>query len=229
MKNNKAIFWIIGLGGLAYAAYKMFYKGKYKGKSEENTDIKVPDVNPKTGEKYSDYDKSVMTLQTLLAAKVDAMIGPQTISLLKELYLGTLKYGDISPLNVEKYIAEVKNKTTPYNLKMKAEAYADANAKSKEKIIKIIEQYRSDEKLVLNFNPANAVNGVFQVYKVVYNTANKDWERVGTENAMAGRKTRDGGVAYSYSQKWNALIVRINKSGKYMYVAINPDFVQVIY
>ena len=226
MKKDNTILWIIGLGGLAYAAYKMFLN---KQRKKENTGIKVPDVNPKTGEKYSDYDKAVMTLQTLLAAKVDAMIGPQTISLLKELYLGTLKYGDISPLNVEKYIAEVKNKTTPYNLKMKAEAYADANAKSQQKVTKIIEQYNSDDKLVLNFNPVNAVNGQFQVYKVVYNTANKDWERVGTESAIAGRKTRDGGVAYSYSQKWNALIVRINKSGKYSYIAINPDFVQVIY
>ena len=226
MKKDNTILWIIGLGGLAYATYKMFLN---KQRKKENTGIKVPDVNPKTGEKYSDYDKAVMTLQTLLAAKVDAIIGPQTTSLLKELYLGTLKYGDISPLNVEKYIAEVKNKTTPYNLKMKAEAYADANAKSQQKVTKIIEQYNSDDKLVLNFNPVNAVNGQFQVYKVVYNTANKDWERVGTENAMAGRKTRDGGVAYSYSKNWNALIVRINKSGKYLYIAINPDFVQVIY
>ena len=175
MKKDNTILWIIGLGGLAYAAYKMFLN---KQRKKENTGIKVPDVNPKTGEKYSDYDKAVMTLQTLLAAKVDAIIGPQTTSLLKELYLGTLKYGDISPLNVEKYIAEVKDKTTPYNLKMKAEAYADANAKSQQKVTKIIEQYNSDDKLVLNFNPVNAVNGQFQVYKVVYNTANKDWKEL---------------------------------------------------
>jgi hypothetical protein len=225
-KNDNTIFWILGLGGLVYAGYKMFFAGK--GQKRDGSSIQVPDVNPKTGEKYSDYDKAVMTLQTLLGVGVDAIVGPQTTAQLKEFYLGNLSYGDISPLNVEKYISEVKNKTTPYNQKMKAEAMADANANSEKKVVSIISAYNDSKTQVINLNQEKSVNGLFQVYEVVFNSASKDWERVGVQNIAAGRKTRDGALPYSYSPKWNALIMRYNKSGKYVYVAINPDFVQVI-
>jgi hypothetical protein len=224
-KNDNTIFWILGLGGLAYAGYKLFFA---KGGSSKKEEIKVPDVNPKTGEKYSDYDKRVMYLQTLLGVGVDAIVGVQTTSQLKEFYLGTLTYGNISPQNIEKYISEVENKTTPYNQKMKADAMADANANSEQKVVNIISAYNNSKTQVVNLNPSKAVNGLFQVYEVVFNSANKDWERVNTLNITSGRKTRDGAMPYSYSPKWNALIMRYNKAGKYVYVAINPDFVQVI-
>lgn len=224
-KNDNTIFWILGLGGLAYASFKLFFSNGSNAKKDE---IKVPDVNPKTGDKYSDYDKRVMYLQTLLGVGVDAIIGVQTTSALKELYLGKLSYGDISPLNVEKYISEVQGKTTPYNNKMKAEAMADANANSEKKVMSIIAAYKDSPNQVINLNQSKSVNGMFQVYQVVFNSANRDWERVGTFNISAGKKTRDGALPYSYSPKWNALILRYNYQGKYIYVAINPDFVQVI-
>jgi hypothetical protein len=120
-------------------------------------------------------------------------------------------------------------KTTPYHLEMKAMAMADANANSEKKVLAIIEAYNANPKQFIQLNPAKSVAGAFEVYKVSFNSATKDWEKIGTIRLVANRTSRDGYYPYSYSPKWNALILRVNEGGKYIYTAINPDFVQVTF
>lgn len=224
MKNNNTIVWILGLGGLVFAAYKLFNKNSASTKDKYS---KVPDTNLKTGEKYSDYQIRVFYLQTLLGVGTDYIVGKNTTAALKELYLGNLTYGEISPENVEKYIADIENKNTPYNQKMKAAAELEYQAGSEQKVGQIIDAYNTYKNQVLFLNPNNAVNGYYQCYVVVYNSAIKDWQQSGVLNVKAGKRTRDDGLPYSYSPKWNALIMRVNYSGKYVFVAIDPRNVAV--
>lgn len=223
-KDNSIVFWVLGLGGLGYAIFRYFNKGK---KVSTDRYEKVPDTNLKTGEKYSDYQIRVFYLQTLLGVGTDYIVGKNTTAALKELYLGKLSYGDISPENIEKYINEVEGKNTPYNKKMKAEAELQYRQNSEQKTLQIIDAYNSNKNQVLFLDPLNSVNGYYTCYVVVFNSAIRDWQQSGTINLQAGKRTRDGGLPYSYSPKWNALIMRVNDNGKYVFVAIDPRNVAV--
>ena len=224
--DNKIIFWILGLGTIGYGVYS-WYKSR-KG-ATPNIPVYTPPDTDANGRTYTPYEKRVMYLQSLLGVKIDGIAGIQTNSQLKEFYRGKLSDGDISETNVEKYITAMENKTTPYHLEMKANAMADANANSQKKVSQIIEAYKANTNQFIQLNPAKMVAGAFEVYQVSFNSAINDWEKIGTIRLVASRTSRDGYLPYSYSPKWNALILRVNSGGKYIYVAINPDFVQVTF
>jgi len=224
--DNKIIFWILGLGTIGYGVYSWW---KNKKGATPTTPIYTPPDKDVNGRTYTPYEKRVMYLQSLLQVAIDGIAGKQTNLALKELYRGNLSFGEISESNIEKYIAAMENKTTPYHLEMKANAMADANANSQKKVLSIIDAYKSNANQFIQLNPAKMVGGAFEVYKVSFNSAANDWEKIGVVRLVASRTSRDGYYPYSYSPKWNALILRVNDGGKYIYTAINPDFVQVTF
>jgi hypothetical protein len=225
-KDNKIIFWILGIGTIGYGVYQW-----YKNRSVEtpSTPVYTPPDKDINGRQYTTYEKRVMALQQLLGVKIDGIAGNQTNGELNEFYKGNLSFGNISESNIEKYITAMETKTTPYHLQMKAEAVADANANSQKKVLAIIEAYKANPNQFIQLNPAKMVGGAFEVYKVTFNSAANDWEKIGVVRLVANRTTRDGYFPYAYSPKWNALILRVNDGGKYIYTAINPDFVQVTF
>jgi hypothetical protein len=224
-KDNKIIFWILGLGTIGYGIYS-WYKGKG---NTPTTEIYTPPEKDVNGRVYTPYERRIMYLQSLLKVKIDGIAGIQTNTQLKEFYRGNLTFGEISEKNIEKYISAMEKKTTPYHLEMKAIAVADANANSQKKVLAIIDAYNTNKNQFIQLNPAKMVKGGFEVYKVSFNSATKDWEKIGLVRLVASRTSRDGYYPYSYSPKWNALILRVNDGGKYIYTAINPDFVQVTF
>lgn len=230
-KDSKMIiFWVLGIGGLAYAIYNAF-SSKGKTTSTDGSELaNIPTTNPTTGKTYSAYEMRVMYLQTLLGVKVDGIVGKQTTLDLTEKYLGKLTYGGISPTNIEKYISEVKNHNTPYELKIKADALLKTSADAEKVANSIIDAYKNNPKSVLNFNNKYAVNGHFQCYQMLFNKANNVWEYTGqTFSAAAGKRTRDGGVPVAVAPNYyNALVVRVNYKGVYTYILMNPTYVQVV-
>lgn len=225
-KDNKIIFWILGLGTIGYGVYQWY---KNRGVQTQSKPVYTPPDKDINGREYTTYEKRVMALQQLLGVKIDGIAGIQTNSQLKEFYKGKLSDGEISQKNIEKYITAMETKNTPYHLEMKANAMADANANSEKKVLAIIAAYKANTNQFIQLNPTKMVGGAFEVYKVSFNSAINDWEKIGIVRLVLSKTTRDGYLPYSYSPKWNALILRVNDGGKYIYTAINPDFVQVTF
>lgn len=103
------------------------------------------------------------------------------------------------------------------------------NKDSYDRAYKLINIYASNKNLCVYLLPRysnKALNGKFSCYEFEYNTVTKSiGALVGSLYLSDGKKTRDGGVPIQFLPKYNALLLRINVSGKYRYVAINPQFV----
>ena len=230
-KDDKLfIFWILGIGGLAYAVYNYFSKGNANATSGNTADVsKVPSTVVAKGQTYSPYQMRIQYLQSLIGVKVDGFVGKQTTGQLTEMYLGKLTYGDIAPENIEKYINEIETHNTPYEKKIKADALYTAKTIAKDRSEKIISAYKSNGNFVLYSNPKTSNNGKYQVYEVVYDNVNGIWSYVNTWTIGAGKYTRDGAVPTAVAPNYgNGLVVRLNISGTYRYFLWNPQYILVV-
>jgi len=131
MKQDNAI--LIGVGVAVFFGYRYIQrKRQEKLTAEENIkDVVTPPPSGGVTSQpvgFTPYQKKVMTLQQKLGIAVDGSAGPQTNGKVKEFYPSLFaKLGNVSPSNVDKYIAAQKE--NPQQLSnlwaaMKAKTYA---------------------------------------------------------------------------------------------------------
>lgn len=133
MKKDNAILIGVGVALAGFFGYRYIQrKRQEKLTSEENIkDVVTPPPSGGVTSQapgFTPYQKKVMTLQQKLGIAVDGSAGPQTNGKVKEYYPSLFaQLGNVSPSNVDKYIAAQKE--NPQQLSnlwaaMKAKTYA---------------------------------------------------------------------------------------------------------
>lgn len=133
MKKDNAILIGVGVALAGFFGYRYIQrKRQEKLTAEENIkDVVTPPPSGGVTSQapgFTPYQKKVMTLQQKLGIAVDGSAGPQTNGKVKEFYPSLFaQLGNVSPSNVDKYIAAQKE--NPQQLSnlwaaMKAKTYA---------------------------------------------------------------------------------------------------------
>ena len=133
MKKDNAILIGVGVAVAGFFGYRYIQrKRQEKLTAEENIkDVVTPPPSGGVTSQpvgFTPYQKKVMTLQQKLGIAVDGSAGPQTNGKVKEFYPSLFaQLGNVSPSNVDKYIAAQKE--NPQQLSnlwaaMKAKTYA---------------------------------------------------------------------------------------------------------
>lgn len=133
MKQDNAILIGVGVALAGFFGYRYIQrKRQEKLTTEENIkDVVTPPPSGGVTSQapgFTPYQKKVMTLQQKLGIAVDGSAGPQTNGKVKEYYPSLFaQLGNVSPSNVDKYIAAQKE--NPQQLSnlwaaMKAKTYA---------------------------------------------------------------------------------------------------------
>ena len=133
MKQDNAILIGVGVALAGFFGYRYIQrKRQEKLTAEENIkDVVTPPPSGGVTSQapgFTPYQKKVMTLQQKLGIAVDGSAGPQTNGKVKEYYPSLFaQLGNVSPSNVDKYIAAQKE--NPQQLSsllaaMKAKTYA---------------------------------------------------------------------------------------------------------
>jgi hypothetical protein len=133
MKKDNAILIGVGVALAGFFGYRYIQrKRQEKLTAEENIkDVVTPPPSGGVTSQapgFTPYQKKVMTLQQKLGIAVDGSAGPQTNGKVKEYYPSLFaQLGNVSPSNVDKYIAAQKE--NPQQLSnlwaaMKAKTYA---------------------------------------------------------------------------------------------------------
>jgi len=114
MKTNNAILIGAALAVAGYFAYRYFRKKQKQNneKKDVETEPNKDNQNNRTG--YSEYQKKVMEIQSILGVMIDGIAGPQTNGALnKKAPVAYKTYGVITAKNIDFYLALLKG---PANL-----------------------------------------------------------------------------------------------------------------
>lgn len=124
MKKDNAILIGVGVAVAGFFGYRYWKKKQdEKALEEEKEKEKQAETPPPPSGGvttqpvgYTPYQKKVMTLQQKLGIAVDGSAGPQTNGKVKEYYPSLFaQLGNVSPSNVDKYIAAKKEDKTTAN------------------------------------------------------------------------------------------------------------------
>lgn len=133
MKKDNAILIGVGVALAGFFGYRYIQRKRQEKLTDEENIKDVVTPPPSGGVTsqpvgYTPYQKKVMTLQQKLGIAVDGSAGPQTNGKVKEWFPSLYaQLGNVSPTNVDKYIAAQKE--NPQQLSnlwaaMKAKTYA---------------------------------------------------------------------------------------------------------
>lgn len=110
MKNNNAIIIGAGIAVAGFFGYK-YWKKKQDEKKEAEKPKKEPvseggGVTSNQPSGYSEYQKKVMKLQSIVGAAIDGNAGPQTNKLVAAFFpISFAKLGNVSVSNIDAYLA----------------------------------------------------------------------------------------------------------------------------
>ena len=123
MKDRDKIIIAVAVGGGAFLIWKNWDKISEMFKKKDATDGGEPkkddDVNKGGGTSdkptYSAYQLKVMKLQGVIGAAIDGIVGDQTNRMTKEYFPNSFaKLGDVTPSNIDAYIALGDKRETAY-------------------------------------------------------------------------------------------------------------------